>query len=264
MVFQRKRKTRRGRSATARKPSKPLVKAIKNVMARNIETKTINVPLLPGGTSNSNNNQYFALSGINYLSQDVFRVPQGVTDATTFNAGNRIGDRVKGVGFLMDYYFTTRTSYTLGGLVVNIPFVKLRVTVYKTAFGYPLLPTPLVFDNNFNQANTSTLQPINWAEGYVKDVLFDKVFVIRNDNSYLGPPPGVGAVMGNVLHFKKYIKYNHLIKYMENNLTTPNNTDKPIYVSICAEVDDANVGLVPSGTLILNWTGYTRAWFKDA
>jgi SUMO ligase MMS21 Smc5/6 complex component len=114
---------------------------------------------------------------------------------------------------------------------------------------------------------TSTLQPINWDEGFVKDVLYDKVFIIRNNLSVQVPGGGTTPNIpqsGNMFHFKKYIKYPHAIKYTDNNTSSPNSTDKPIYVVISAEVDDSNTGLIPSTTNILYSTGYTRAWFKDA
>lgn len=256
--------TRRNKTA---KVSKPLRRAVKQVMKTQVETKTINCPLTPGGGTNSAFVPYGALSGIQYLCQDVFRCSQGTNDSTAIGALNRIGDKVQAIGFLMDYYFSIPNFYSVAATSFFLPYVKLRVTIFKQAFGSPLLSTPLVYDSNFLPTNTSTLQPINWDEGYVKDVLYDKVFIIRNNLSSQVPGGGGGTPNipgGNVLHFKKYIKYPHAIKYTDNNATSPDSTDKPIYVAISAEVDDSQSGLVPSGTKILWSTGYTRAWFKDA
>jgi len=257
----KKRMARKPRSS--KKVSQSLKRAIKQVVARNVETKTINCPAA-GSSTNSVNVQYNALAGIQYLVQDVFKCPQGALDTTLINGANRIGDRVKGVGFLMDYYFRVINFYSIGSTNFPLPYVKLRITIFTQAFGTPILPQPLVYDTNFLNSNTSTMQPINWNEGYVKTVLYDKVHIIRNNLTIAGNNnPVTVSPLGQVFHFKKYIKYDHLIKYTDNNTLTPNSTEKPINISICAEVDDAATA-VPSSQAILFTTGYTRAWFKDA
>jgi len=259
------KQTRKRRMPRRRAPSKAIVKAVKTVVARNVETKTINVPSTAGGNVNTVAISYTQLAGVQYLAEDVFRQPQGVTNSSVIGSGNRIGDKIKGIGFLMDYYFHAATNFNLAGADYRIPFVKLRITVFRTAFGSPVLNLPLIYDTNFLNGATSTQQPINWNEGYVKDVLMDKVFVIKalpTMNSAAGP--NLNLKESTCFHFKKYLKFPNLIKYCDNNTTSPNSTTMPIYVAICAEVDDANVGLIPSGTALLNYTGYTRAWFKDA
>lgn len=263
-IFRKKRFAKK-RTQKNRKVSKPMLRAVKQVMNRQVETKTINCPN-PSGLANNNYVPYTALSGVQYLVSDVFKQPQGTGDSTVLGSGNRIGDKVKAIGFLMDYYFSIPNTYPIGATPIIVPYVKLRITVFNQAFGSPLLPSALLYDSNFNATNTSTLQPINWDEGYVKNVLYDKVHIIRNNLSI----QAVGATLtsvpqsGNMLHFKKYFKYDHNVKYVDNNTTSPNSTDKPIYIVISAEIDDSNTGLVPSGTKILYSTGYTRAWFKDA
>jgi len=248
------------------KVSKPLRKAIQTVMKKSVETKTINVPQSPGGSANTVFLPYPALSGIQYLAQDIFRVPQGANDSTSLQSPNRIGDKVQAIGFLMDYYFSIANSYSIASTSFFIPWVKLRITIFKSSFGSPLLSTPLLYDPAFLATNTSTLQPINWDEGYVKGIIYDKVFVIRNTLSNQvpggGTTPGL-PVQGQMFHFKKYIKYPHSIKYTDNN-TSADSTTAPLYFCISAEVDDSNTGLIPSGTKILWTTGYSRAWFKDA
>jgi len=253
---------RNKKTNAARKVSKSLKSAIKQVITRTVETKTINCPVA-GGTTNSVNVSYNALAGVQYLVEDVFKCPQGVLDSTVIASGNRIGDRVKGVGFLMDYYFRIINSYSIGAQNFPLPYVKLRITLFTQAFGSPLLPQSLLYDSNFLNSNTSTMQPINWNEGYVKTVLYDKVHIIRNTLSTQGTTSLTVSPLGQVFHFKKYFKYDHLIKYTDNNTTSPNSTEKPIYIVICAEVDDAATA-VPSSQVILYSTGYTRAWFKDA
>ena len=259
-----KRMVKRNRKSKAgRKVSKSLKTAIKQVMTRQVETKTINVPD-PSGVSNSVNVSYGALAGVQYLVEDVFKCNQGVLDSTAIASGNRIGDKIKGVGFLMDYYFRIINFYSIGANNFPVPYVKLRITLFTTAFGIPLLTQPLLYDTNFLNSNTSTLQPINWNEGYVKTILYDKVHIIRNNLSTQGTSTSIAvSPLGQVFHFKKYIKYDHNVKFADNNTLSPNATDKPIYMSICAEVDDAAAS-VPSGQKILFTTGYTRAWFKDA
>lgn len=269
-MFNKRLRRRPGRRSAVRrtrkaKPSKALTRAVKQIVKTNIETKTINVPSAVTPTSNNANIPYGALSGLQYLVQDIFKVSQGVTDSTAITASNRLGDKIRGVGFLMDYYITMPTFYTLAGTSYPIPFVKFRITAWKQAYGSPLLNQPLLYDSNFLVTNTSTLQPINWDEGYVKETLYDKVFIMRNN--YVGFTPGASfqvPAICNVFHFKKYIKYDKIIKFVDNSSTSPNSTDNPIYVTLSAEVDEAFSGLTPSGTKILFTTGYTRAWFKDA
>lgn len=255
-----------GRRTAKKSVSTKLKRAIKQVVKRSVETKTINVPN-PAGLLNNNNVPYTALSGVQYLVQDLFKQGQGVANSTQIGSNNRVGDRINCIGFLMDYYFTSAAFYPIGGTSFFIPFVKMRITVFRQAFGTPVLSQALLYDTNFNQVNTSTLQPINWDEGYVKDVLYDKVFIIRNTTSIQAAGSGTfpnPQPFGNVMHFKKYIKFPHIVKYNDNNSTQPDATDKPINIVITAEVDDANTGLVPSGTKILYSTGYTRGWYKDA
>lgn len=265
MAFKPRQRRKRPmvRKARMAKPSKSLTRAVKQIVKRNVETKTINVPN-PAGVANNNNVPYGALSGIQYLVTDVFKMKQGTADDTAIGSPNRIGDRVRGVGFLMDYYFTTASKFSLAGNAYSIPFVKLRISVWRQAFGSPLLTSPLLYDSNFNNTNTSTLQPINWSEGYVKDVLHDKVYIIRaNYPGYADQTGQITLPVSNVFHFKKYFKFDKVIDYCDTNTTSPNSTRMPIYITISAEVDDANTGLVPSGTALLYSTGYTRAWFKD-
>lgn len=266
MVFQKKRRMRkRAYKRKSSKVSKPLRRAIKSVIKKQIETKTINVPDAAAGTTNTVNYQYNSGSGLHFLVNDLFKLPQGVDDSTLLISPNRIGDRVNSVGFLMDYYFTTNTGYSIGPATYTIPFVKLRLTVWQQAFGTPLLTAPLLYDTNFlTGGNTSTLQPMNWDEGYVKNVLYDKVFLIKqNYPSTAWNSAGNQLPICTCFHFKKYIPFKKVIKYCDNNTLNPTGTDKPIYVTMSAEMDDAS-GLMPSGTRLLTATGYTRAWFKDA
>jgi len=254
------------RGSNKPKLTKTVKLAVKQALKSNVETKTINVPLNPGLTVNAVNLPYPSLSGIQYLGQDIFSLTQGVEDSSVIGAPNRVGDRIKGVGFLMDYYFTTASLYPIASTSFFIPYIKLRITVFKQAFGTPALTSALLYDTNFLNVNTSTLQPINFNEGYVKEVLYDRVHIIRNNNSVQAAGSGTfpGQLpIANVFHFKKYFKYDNVIRYNDNNTVSPNSTDKPINIVISAELDDANTGLIPSGIKILFTTGYTRCWFKD-
>lgn len=187
-------------------------------------------------------------------------------DDTTLLATNRIGDRINAVGFLCDYYFTTKSVFAIGSTSYFIPYVKVRVVIWRQAQSTGPLNQALLCDTNFVNGNTSTLQPINWDEGFIKDVLYDKVHIIRNFQftsfTQSGCIPSGQLPVSNVFHFKKYFKYEHPIRFFDNQ-QTPNNTDKPINVAIFAEVDDST-SIVPTDQLILTTTGYTRCWFKDA
>jgi len=249
------------------KVSKLLRKAIKQVMKTQVETKTINVPdYNSSGLTNTINKSYLTRQGIQYLCGDVFQVRKGVDDDSTLLATNRIGDKIRGVGFLMDYMFSTQSTYTLAGNTYFIPYVNLRIVVFRQAQSTGALTQPLLVDANFLQSQTSVLQPINWDEGFVKEVLYDKIHTIRNSQftsfTQSGCIPSAQFPLSNVFHFKKYFKYDSPIHFLDNQ-STPNNTDKPIMVAIFAEVDDAT-SYVPSNQPILYSTGYTRAWFKDA
>jgi len=258
------------RKAVSVKPSKSLRRAIKQVVKAQVETKTINV-IAPNGSllpSNTVSQAYASASGLQYLAQDVFKVTKGVNDDTSLGAANRIGDKTRAIGFLMNYYFHNSNIYSVGGNTYQIPWVKLRIIVFTTAFGVTPPTYPTLYNTDFLSANTYTLQPVAVNEGYVKNVLYDKVIILRNQNSFSttsSSSPSSQLVHGGVYHFKKYIKFDHPIKYMDENATSPNNTDKPIYIAISAEIDDSWIGgIPPSGTNILYTTGFTQAWFKDA
>lgn len=251
------------RKSYKKKPMLKTIKAeVKQQLKAVVETKTINVPMNVG-TTNTNGLVYPSGSGLQYLVQDVFRCPQGTQDSTAIGATNRVGDKIKGIGFLMDYYIHGYNTYGVGGNQYQIPYIKVRIVVWKQAFGTPLLSAPLLFDTNFNTANTATLQPINWDEGYVKDVLYDKIHIIKSNYAQVDASTLAQYPITNVFHFKKYFKYDHPIKFADNNTISPNSTNAPLYIAMTAEVDEGNT-FVPSGARLLNTTGYTRAWFKDA
>jgi len=256
------------KSSSSRRPTKKvstrLRTAIKEVVAKAVETKTINCPDATTPTTNTVALVYPSGSGLQYLVNDVFKVAQGVNDATPIGALNRVGDRVKGVGFLMDYYFHSYNSFAQSGVAVIIPWVKLRITVWKQAFGTPALVQSTLYDNNFVAGNTSTLQPPDWNEGYVKDILYDKVHIIRATSQNVISAVYSPYPLNTCFHFKKYFKYDQFIKYNDNNIGSPNSTDKPIFISIAAEIDDSNPTFNTPGSRLLSTTGYTRAWFKDA
>lgn len=255
------------RRKSTKKVGKPLRRAIKQVVNANVETKTINVPDSASlGLTNTVNRAYGSLDGLQYLAADIFSVRKGVDDDTTLLATNRIGDRIRGVGFLMDYYFHTRSWYGVGGNTFYLPFIKLRVVVWRQTQSTGSLTQPLLVNNDFLNTATATLQPINWDEGFVKDVLYDQVHVIRNYQftsfTQTGCVPSQQLPIANVFHFKKYIKFDHVINFLDNQ-ANPNVTDKPVNIGIFAECDEFNSGLVPSAQPILYTTGYTRCWFKD-
>lgn len=265
MPFRPRKQYKRKMLRTRAKPkvSQPLRRAIKQVVKSQQETKTINVPTSGSTVVNTANLQYTALSGIQYLAQDIFAVPQGVQDDTGIAAPNRIGDKITAMGFRMNYYFTTVNFYSVAGLLV-LPYIKLRVTVFEGKYGAPPPSTPLLYDANFLSGETSTLQPINYDAGYCRKLLHDKVYIIRNMNAPVSNTVYQPLKIANVFHFNKKIKYNKVVSSVDNPNPSGQATKNPIYICIAAEVDDAVTGLVPSGTPILFTTGYTQCWFKDA
>lgn len=262
--YPKKRRIRRRapKRKTTRKVSKPLARAVKSVMLRQVETKSIVAPHSGSTVVNTVNVAYNAGSGLLYLIQDMFKMPQGTEDSTGVYAANRIGDKINSIGFLMDYYFSLPPTYTVSA-GFYLPYVKFRVTVFTSSYGVPPPSQALLYDQNILSTNTSTLQPINWGAGFVKSVLYDKVFVIRNQTYTATTGSPNLPILTNVFHFKKYIKYARNIRYTDNSGSSPNTTDKPIYVSISAEVDDSN-SMTPTGTTLMRVTGYSRGWFKDA
>lgn len=261
------RKPRKQVRTKAAAPSKRLALAIKQVVKKQIETKTINVPDPVTPSGNTINRLYLQGGGLQYVVTDVFKVGQGVANDTAVGSLNRIGDKTKSVGFLMDYFFHTRSYYSIAGSVYHIPFIKIRVTVFQQAFNInPPLVTQL-YDVNMVSGGGATLRPIDYDDGSVRKVLYDRSFLVRNPpNDPLNASSGPNTVgpMGNCLRVRKYIKHDKLQKYMDSNSVNPNGTANPIYISIYAEVDDSFPGLVPSGTTLLYMTGRTQAWFKDA
>lgn len=270
MRISKNKSVRKPRLYRKRKPTltKRFRAAVKTVIKKQIETKLINVPDSASmGLTNTKNRLYTALSGLQYLCSDIFRQFQGVGDGSTNSSANRVGDKVQAVGFEMNYMFHSRNNYTIGSAQYLIPFIKLRIIVFRTSPLVAALSQGQLCDVGYLPTDTSVLQPIDWDEGYVKEVLYDKVHIIRNPSQVAttsSSNPNAPYPYANVFHFKKYIKYDHPIKYLDSNVTSPNSTDKPINVAILAEVDDSNTGLVPSGTSLIYTTGYTRAWFKDA
>lgn len=267
----RRNNRKSGKSKSARKVSKPLRNAIKQVVKAQIETKTINVTDPDSGLIRANtiNKAYNSASGLQYLAQDIFKVGQGVNDGTALGSNNRIGDRTRGVGFKMNYYFHVANQYQLASAKLLVPFVKLRIVVFRQAFGQPIPTYGTLYNTDFINVSTYTLQPIDFHEGYVKEVLYDKVHILRPHQSYPVDSvtfPNTQQAVSNVLHFQKYIKFDRSLKYMDDQISNPNGTDKPIHIAISAEIDESwsAGGFPPSGTPLLYTTGYTQAWFKDA
>lgn len=267
------RKTNRksGKSKSTKKVSKPLRNAIKQVVKSQIETKTINVTDPDSGLIRKNtiNKIYTAASGLQYLAQDIFKVEQGIADGTALGSQNRIGDKTRAVGFKMNYYFHVANQYSLGSLKLLIPFVKLRIVVFRQAFGQPMPTYGTLYNTDFCNVSSYTLHPIDYHEGYVKEVLYDKVHILRPNQQFPVDNvsfPNTQQAEANVFHLQKYIKFDRSLKYMDDQITNPNGTDKPIHIAISAEIDESwsSGGFPPSGTPLIYTTGFTQAWFKDA
>ena len=98
-----KNKSKRPQRRKNPKVSKSVKQVVKQMINKEIETKTINVAN-PSGLSNNNNVAYGALSGLQYLVVDAFKMKQGTGDSTIVSPFNRIGDKIRAIGLLMDYF----------------------------------------------------------------------------------------------------------------------------------------------------------------
>ena len=233
-------------------------KVAKSVIAKALETKTINCigSNFVGGSAGT----YFAQSGLFYLAQDVFKCPQGVLNTTALGGQNRIGDKTRAIGFKLSYDFLIPSNYSVGTSVITLGFVKLRVVVWTQRFGVPIITYPLLFDANFMALGTYTQQPINWGEGFVKSVLMDESYIIRPGTRTINPASQLP--WSNVFQLRKYIPYDKIIKYADNNSSNPDGTDIPIYVAFTAEYDTPST-VTPSTVMLTNVQGFTQAWYKD-
>lgn len=241
---------------------------IKQALSTEIETKTINVPDPVTPATNTVHRLYLQGSGLQYLVVDAYKQLQGTANSTVIGnpIGNRIGDKVKAVGILMDYFFHSRSSYSIGSNSYHIPFVKVRVTLFTQAYGVSLPTLALLYDSEFVAGGGASLRPVDYSEGNARRVLYDRVHIIENrpaDPLSAGGPNSPSPTSA-MIRFRKYIKLDKFIKYMDSNSGNPNGTQNPIYMTVYAEVDDGFTGLVPSGTTLLYMTGRTQCWFKDA
>lgn len=249
------------RKRVPKSAQKSYVKAVcKEVIRKNIETKLINCP-------NSNifgTTFYTANQGLFYLAKDVFAMQQGPQNSSSISSStaNRIGDKIRAVGFMLNYDLAMPNIYSVGSTTIMLGYVKFRVVVYTQAFGVPALSYSQVFDGNFNTGGTYTQQPINFQDGFVKRVLWDKTYVIKTNTGVA--PPVVQTPYTNVFQLRKYIKYDKIIEYCENQIgSAQNSTREPIFVVLTAEYDTPNT-VTPTGTSLLSVNGYTCGWFKDA
>ena len=207
---------------------------------------------------------YKALTGIQYLVQDLYSMPPGDLNLTVVGSANRFSDRIKPTGFYMNYYFGTIPQYSIG--VPYYPaFIKIRIMAFTSIFTQTVAPaTAEVLDFNFfGNLNGCTLNPINYDKGIVKRMLYDKVKIVRATNPILSPTAVATLPYANVYHLKKFIKFKSLIHYNDNNTTFPDSTREPIYVAITAEFDESWTALTPSGTGLLFTTGYTQGFFRN-
>lgn len=255
------------------KDTKPDIKAtkqlIKQALSTEIETKTINVPDPVQLITNTVNRLYTAGSGLQFLAVDAFRQFQGIANSTVIGSpvGNRIGDKVKAVGILMDYFFHSRSFYSIGANSYHIPFIKVRITLFTQAFAVPLPTVLQLYDPAFIAGGGASLRPVDYSEGNARRVLYDKLVIIDNppaDPLSAAAQPNSPQPISAMIRVRKYIKLDKFIKYMDSNSGAPDSTQNQIHLAITAEVDDSFTGLVPSGTTLLYMTGRTQCWFKDA
>jgi len=246
---------RAARARAAKMPLNKRIKAVaKQVFNTRVETKTWNPP------SGNITAYYGAQSGLTLLCADVFAMPQGVQNSTATSAVNRIGDKVRAIGFKMCYDFSLPTTYSVGTSIISLGYCKFRILAFTIAPNVPVPAYPLVYDVNFTPGSTYTNQPIAWGEGYVKKVVYDKTFCLKaqqNSNVGAGQIP-----WNNVMQFRKYVKFDRILKYMDES-PTPDQSSQRVFIALTAEYDTPST-VTPSGTKILHINGYTQAWFKDA
>lgn len=232
-------------------------KEAKKVVAEENKTKICHAPDIK-------NVVYKALTGIQYLCQDLFSMPAGDLNSSVIGSANRFSDKIKPSGFMMNYYFHTLPQYP-----INVPyypaFIKVRIIAFTTVFTQTVAPTTAeVLDfNYFGNLNGVTLNPINYDEGIVKRVLYDKVKIVRAINPILSPTAVATLPYANMYHLKKFVKYKTLIHYNDNNTTYPNSTKEPVYLAVLMEFDESYTALTPSGTGIAYTTGCVTGYFKN-
>ena len=244
-----------------RKNKVATVEDVKQIVKANdkkdVETKTVNA-------GSVNLLTYKANTGLVYIATDIMSMPQGVKDDTIVGGTNRVGDRVRCKGIQMNYYFALNPQSLTAAPPVWYNCVKVRIILYRTDFPIGISPTLTqaeVLDANY-VPNTPTLQPICYDKALVKEVLYDKVKIIEATNPILDPTASAVLPCNGLYHFKKYLKYDKLIRYASGNSTTPNATLKPLYLCVVAEQDQA-FPLPSTNDVLLFMTGWTRAFFTD-
>jgi len=235
---------------------KEVKQIVKNNDKKDVETKTINAGSVQVIT-------YKANTGLLYLAQDIMSCPQGVKDDTVVGGANRIGDKIRCKGIQMNYYFSLN-PFSATSPIIWYNNVKVRIIIYRSDFPIgtgTALTQAEVLDANYT-SNTPTLQPVVYDKGLVKEILYDKVKVIEATNPILDPNATAVLPNNGLYHFKKYIKYDKLIRYASGNSTTPNATLKPLFLCIVAE-QDQGFPLPATNEVLFFISGWTRAFFTD-
>lgn len=270
-----KAKTYKKRGVKTYDLRKTVKEEVKAYDSKKIETKVINVPFGAPASGVPIKNIDIKYNTLMYIAEDIFSLAKGTDNTSKLAATNRIGDQVNGKGFKVDIVFTIPNYIQAGStpLAYFTPEMTLRIMIFRTAFGFPQLSYTQLFDTNYGNSAAffTQTQPVNWDEGYIKEVLYDKCKKLKNNYSYPMSVAGSGDPLlpynGMTYRFTKYFKIDKMIKYMDNQTTVANQnrTDKQYHMVIWTEQYNASQNpAIADGTIIGNFTGQIQAWFKDA
>lgn len=204
------------------------------------------------------------------VANDIFGgITQGTGDSSTPGAGNRIGDAINARGVLLNFRLVARPTFNVSGTgTFQLPWVTVRLMVIQATASNALVGNPTKAKCFDDQAMTVNLAPtvVPWSMtqyGYVKKVLYDKTYKIRNDGLFVNNSVLTDPVLGNELNFKKYFKMDKIIKYTDNVTSTPNQTAFPLYFCLLAEsAPFLSTGI--SNSPLVSISGYTKVFYKDA
>lgn len=263
-----KKVVRKGARPSRRKGGKRVSKFLtvydaKKLISKNIETKCAYKDYVTSTYSDRDD--------VLNVVQDVFGgIQQGSLDSSVPSSANRIGDSINARGVLFNFRITARPTYNHAGITYQLPYVYVRIMIIQARGPVSLLGVPnkaRLFDQNAMVVNTApTRIPFsNDNYGYVKKVLFNKVYKIRNSGLFVNNGVATDSLLANDMFFKKYIKMDKIIKYTDSLAGATNETVSPLHFCVIGETAPfLNTGMNLTVNSLFTISGYTKVYFKDA